>query len=80
VVRALKDRRRDGETERLGDLEVDHQLELGRLLDGQIGRLGAFEDLVDVVLRRRRDEALRGLGAAISSKAHKWDGLLERTR
>jgi hypothetical protein len=71
VVRALEDRRRDGETEPLGDLEVDHQLELGRLLDGQIGRLGAFEDLVDVVLRRRRDEALRGLGAAISSKAHK---------
>jgi hypothetical protein len=26
----------------------DHQLKLGGLLDRQIGRLGAFEDLVDV--------------------------------
>src|SRR6266545_2751073 len=27
---------------------VDHQLELRRLLDGQVGRLGALEDLIDV--------------------------------
>jgi hypothetical protein len=27
------------EAERLGGLEIDHQLELGRLLDRQIGRL-----------------------------------------
>jgi hypothetical protein len=32
----------------LGSLHVDHQLEFGRLLDWQIGRLGVFEDLVDV--------------------------------
>ena len=36
------------EAERLGGLEIDHQLEFGRLLDGQVGRFGAFEDLVDV--------------------------------
>src|SRR5262245_3258470 len=35
------------ETERLGGLEIDHQLELGRLLDGQIGGLGAFENLIN---------------------------------
>jgi len=33
--------------ERLRRLEVDHQLELGRLLDGQVGGLGALEDLID---------------------------------
>src|SRR2546430_5422158 len=31
-----------------GGLEVDDQLELGRLLDGEIGRLGAFEHLLDI--------------------------------
>jgi len=40
------------------------------LLDGQIGRLGAFEELVDVVLRRRRDEALRGARCGHLTKAH----------
>jgi hypothetical protein len=40
-------RRRDGEAERLGGLEVDDELELGRLLDGEIGGLCALEDLVD---------------------------------
>ena len=39
---------RHGEAERLGGLEVDDQLELGRLLDRQIGRLGALEDLSGV--------------------------------
>ena len=34
--------------ERLGGLEVDDQLELQRLLHGQLRGLGAFEDLVDV--------------------------------
>jgi hypothetical protein len=36
------------EAERLGGLEVDDQLELGRLLDWQVGGLGAFKNLVDV--------------------------------
>jgi hypothetical protein len=35
---------RDGDAERLGGLHVDHQFELCRLLNGQVGRLGAFED------------------------------------
>ena len=41
-------RRRHGEAERLGGLEVDYQLEFGRLLHGEIGRLRALKNLVDV--------------------------------
>src|SRR5258706_3934620 len=41
-------RERHGEAQRLGGLHVDHQLELGRQLNRKIGRLGAFEDLIDV--------------------------------
>jgi hypothetical protein len=29
-------------------LEVDYELDLGRLLNGQIGRVGAFKDPIDV--------------------------------
>ena len=39
---------RHGEAERLGGLEVDDQLEGRRLLNWQIGGLGALEDLSDV--------------------------------
>jgi hypothetical protein len=42
------ERGRDREAERLGRLEVDDQLELGRLLDGEIAGLGAFQNLVHV--------------------------------
>ena len=38
----------DGQPERLGGLEIDDQLEGRRLLDRQIGRLGALEDLSGV--------------------------------
>jgi hypothetical protein len=33
----------------IGGLEIDHQLEFGRLLDRQIGRLGAFGDAIDII-------------------------------
>ena len=39
------------EAERLGGLEVDHQLVLGRRLHRQIGRLLALEDAIDVAGR-----------------------------
>src|SRR5262249_54954582 len=39
---------RDRQPERSRGLEVDHQLELGRLLDGEVTGLGALEDLVHI--------------------------------
>ena len=48
LIRPRQQRRRDRQAEGLGGLEVDHQLELRGLLDGQIGGLGALEDLVDI--------------------------------
>src|SRR5215467_5083387 len=49
VVGADEDRLRDRQPERLGGLEIDHQLELGRLLDRQIGRFRPLQDPVDQV-------------------------------
>jgi hypothetical protein len=48
MVRSDEDGPRDREAESPGGLQVDDQLELRRLLHGQVGGLRAFEDLVDV--------------------------------
>src|SRR6266436_3978726 len=48
LIRPPQQRRRDRQAERLGRLEVDDQLELGGLLDGQVAWLCALEDLVHV--------------------------------
>jgi len=37
--------RRDRETDLLGSFQIDHKLELLRLLDWQLGRLGALRIL-----------------------------------
>jgi hypothetical protein len=47
VVRSLKQRLRDRQPQRLRSLEIDDQLKLRGLLDGEIGGLGALEGLVD---------------------------------
>jgi hypothetical protein len=45
VIRPLQERRRDREVEGLGGPGVDHEVELRGLLDWQVGRLGAIQDL-----------------------------------
>src|SRR5215831_10062332 len=40
--------RRDRQADLLGRFEIDNELELHWLFDREIGRLGAFEDFVDV--------------------------------
>ena len=39
---------RDGQSERLGGLEIEHQVVLGRLLYWQISRLFAFKNAADI--------------------------------
>src|SRR5262245_6177971 len=48
LVRPSQHGLRDRETERLGGLEVEHEVELGGLLDGQVTRRGALENALDV--------------------------------
>jgi hypothetical protein len=49
VIGASDKRRRHGDTECLGGLEVDDQLEFGRLHHRQVGWHGAFENPTSVV-------------------------------
>src|SRR5881296_1230538 len=46
LVCSQEQRLRDRQPQRLGGLEVDHELEFRRSLDGEISWLGTFEDLV----------------------------------
>src|SRR5215475_3458044 len=49
LIGAQQQRWRDGEAERLGGLEIDHQLEFRRLLDGQIAGNHTLENSIYVV-------------------------------
>jgi hypothetical protein len=44
LIGCSQQRFRDGEAEGVGGLEVDDQIEFGRLLDRQVGRFLAFEN------------------------------------
>src|SRR2546422_5937751 len=48
LIRPREHRRRDGEAQRLRRLQIDHQLELRRLLNGEVARSATLQDLVDV--------------------------------
>src|SRR5262245_50449078 len=52
LVGAGEQRGWDLDPERLGGLQVDHELELGGLLDGQIGRLFAFQNSTSIHSRQ----------------------------
>ena len=49
LIRSLKHADGNCETDMFGRLEVYDKFELRCLLNGQVGRFGPFEDLVDVV-------------------------------
>ena len=51
LVGALLEGPRHVDTERLGSLEVDHQLELGGRLDGQLIRFLAPQDAISIGCR-----------------------------
>src|SRR5882724_7809346 len=47
-IRSAEYRLRNSQPKGLGGLEIDHELELGGLLDGQVSGLGALQNLVDI--------------------------------
>src|SRR5438874_1941019 len=48
LIRPLEQRLRNREAQGFRGLQVDHEVELRRLLDGQVAGLGALQDLVHV--------------------------------
>jgi hypothetical protein len=60
LVGCLQEWLRDGEAKRLRSLEIDDQLEFGRLLDRQVTGLGTFEDTIDIPAASRNMSASSG--------------------
>ena len=48
LIRSCQHARRNCQSDLLGCFQIDHQLDLRRLLHGQIGRLGTFQDLAHI--------------------------------
>ena len=57
-IRSGEHLRRNRDADLLCRLEIDHQLELHWLLDGQVSRLRAFEDLVHIGGQRAGDKSV----------------------
>src|SRR5215467_94074 len=78
LVRTRLQCRRHAQAERLGGLEVDHQFELDRGLDGKSARLFALEDAVDIGCRAPiRIELVSSVGqqaAELSEGSARIDG------
>src|SRR5262245_22626336 len=64
LIRPRQQRGWDREAERLGGLEIDDELKLRGLLDGEISGLGALQDSVDVELLFGRCRAARRVRSA----------------
>jgi len=60
LIGAGEQRRRYRAAERLRSLEIDHKLELGRLLNRRLGRFGAFQDLFSKAAQRRVRSGMLG--------------------
>src|SRR5215831_15282403 len=73
--RAAEQRGRYVEAERLGGLEIDRQLEIGRCLHGKIGRPCALENPIDILGRAGKCfpqvDAI-GYQTALSRHESKW--------
>ena len=54
LIGAQQERFRDRQPEPFGGGQIDDEIELGRLFNRKLARLGAAQDLVDVVDLRRR--------------------------
>jgi len=70
LVGAGEQRRWHGEAERLSSLEIDDQLELGRLLDRKIGRISTFQNLTDKGLPRDGADGSRRIAAGVYRDLH----------
>src|SRR5438477_8202171 len=69
LVGAAEQREREGDAERIGGFEIEHQLDVHRLLHRQVGGLGALEYAADI----DASEALRVVDAG--AVAHQPAGL-----
>jgi hypothetical protein len=57
LIRARQHVRRNCQADLFGGFQIDHQLELRRLLYGQVGGFGTFQDSVQLEVERPRSQS-----------------------